>query len=68
MESVVWDIEALSFLCYILSNISNRVQSMKDWLCNWEKPSTSQPRHSVMHLHCAHNLHCMFWVPLACGE
>lgn len=67
MESVVWDIEAPSFLCYILSDIINRVQSMKDWLCNWEKPSTSQPRHSVMHLHCAHNplcisLECLFYV------
>lgn len=55
MESVVWDIEAPSFLCYILLNIINSVQSMKDWLCNWEKPSTSQPRHSVTRLHCAHN-------------
>lgn len=59
MESVVWDIEAPSFLCYILSNIINRVQSMKDWLWNWEKPSTSQPRCSVMHLHCAHNPLCI---------
>lgn len=59
MESVVWDIEAPSFLCYILSNIINRVWSMKGWLCNWEKPSTSQPRHSVMHLHCVHNPCCI---------
>lgn len=59
MESVVWDIEAPSTLCYILPNIINRVQGMKDWLCNWEKPSTSQTRHSVMHLHRAHNPLCI---------
>lgn len=45
MESVVWDIEAPSFLHYILSNTINTVQSMEDWLCKREKPSTSQARH-----------------------
>lgn len=45
MESVVWDIEAPSFLHYILSNTINMVQGMEDWLCKREKPSTSQPRH-----------------------
>lgn len=30
MESVVWDIEAPSFLHYILSNTINKVQGMED--------------------------------------
>lgn len=42
MESAVWGIEAPSFLHYILSNTINTVQSMEDWLCKREKPSTSQ--------------------------
>lgn len=45
MESVVWDIEAPSFLNYILSNTINTTQSLEDWLCKREKPSTSQARH-----------------------
>lgn len=58
MESVVWNKEASSFLGYLLSNIIQRIQHMKEWLCKWEKPSPVN-LDTIMHMAHANNLLCI---------